>query len=77
MGSSIVAFILVNTEIGSEHEVAEKIRRLKGVEEALVTYGEYDVVVKVRVSSIRELDEVVTSIRRIEGVRLTSTLIAT
>ena len=77
MGSSIVAFILVNTEIGSEHEVAEKIRGLKGVEEAMVTYGEYDLVVKVRVSSIRELDEVVTSIRRIEGVRLTSTLIAT
>ncbi|RLF13289.1 MAG: Lrp/AsnC family transcriptional regulator [Thermoprotei archaeon] len=71
----VVAYILLKTAIAREHEVAQEISRLKGVVEVKVVFGEYDVVVKVATRDVKELDEVVTSIRRIDGVAITSTLV--
>ena len=36
------AFVLINTEIGSEEEVATELRKLENVREAYVVYGVYD-----------------------------------
>ena len=77
-GEPVVAYILLNVDIGMEHRVVDTIleRYSRWVTEARVTYGEYDAVVRVETPNMRVLDSVVTGIRELEGVRKTVTLIA-
>ncbi len=77
-GKPVVAYILVNVEVGTENDVINEIMRRfnKVVTEARITYGEYDIVVRVEVGSMKALETVVSGIRAIEGVRRTVTLIA-
>ena len=42
-----LAFVMVNTDIGSENEVLEDLKNIDAVNEAYVVYGVYDVVAKV------------------------------
>lgn len=72
----ITAYILLKTVIAKEHEVAQRLQEIEGVVEVKVVFGEYDVVAKAQVEDVRALDEIVTKIRRINGVAMTSTLIA-
>lgn len=74
----IVAFILIDVDIGREYEVLNEILEKYGpsISEARVTYGEHDLVVKVEVPHMRALDGIVTGIRQINGVRRTVTLIS-
>jgi len=71
-----LAFVLINTEIGSESEVLESLRKIDAVEEAHMVYGVYDVVAKVRADSMDKLKEIVTwHVRRLDKVRSTLTMI--
>jgi len=71
-----LAFVLVNTEIGSESEVLESLRKIDAVEEAHMVYGVYDVVAKVRADTMDKLKEIVTwHVRRLDKVRSTLTMI--
>ena len=72
----ITAYILLRTVIAREHEVAQAIRDIQGVTEVKIVFGEYDIVVKAEVEDVRALDQIVTAIRKIDGVATTSTLIA-
>lgn len=74
----ITAFVLVLTDVGEEKRVVERVKaEFKDyVKEAWITYGEYDAVIKVEVPNMMKLDEVVTGIRQVKGVRRTTTLIA-
>lgn len=75
---SIVAYILINVEVGKEKDVLEEIlkRYRRNVTEARITYGDYDVIVRLEADSMRLLDKIVTGIRSIPGVIRTTTLIA-
>jgi DNA-binding Lrp family transcriptional regulator len=71
-----MAIVLINSEIGSENEVLESIRKIDAVKEAYVTYGVYDVVAKVGADSMEKLKEIITwNIRRLNKVRSTLTMI--
>jgi DNA-binding Lrp family transcriptional regulator len=71
-----IAFVLINTEIGSENEVLKALRKIDAVEEAYTVYGVYDVVAKVRAETMDKLKEVVTwHVRRLDKVRSTLTMI--
>lgn len=71
-----LAFVLVNTEIGSESEVLESLRKIDAVEEAYMVYGVYDVVAKIRAETMDKLKEIVTwHVRRLDKVRSTLTMI--
>lgn len=71
-----IAFVLINTEIGSEGEVLQALRDVKGVEEAYSVYGVYDIVAKVKAESMDKLKDIVTwRIRRLNKVRSTLTMI--
>jgi len=74
----ITAFVLMIVELGQEYEIARKAKELypSEVREVHVTYGEYDIVIKVEVKSLRDLDRVVTGLRGIPGVKTTTTLIS-
>jgi DNA-binding Lrp family transcriptional regulator len=69
------AFVLINTESGSEDYVLKQIRAIGDVKEAYVSYGVYDLVVKVRANTMDELKEIVSyKIRSLDKVRSTLTL---
>ena len=60
---------------GKEHDAAQKIRKTKEVTDALVTYGLYDVVVRIESKSLGQLDKIVTDIRQMPEIQQTSTLV--
>ncbi len=71
-----IAFVLINTEIGSESEVLEALKKIDAVEEAYMVYGVYDVVAKVKANTMDKLKEIVTwHVRRLDKVRSTLTMI--
>lgn len=72
----IKVFILINTQVGKEDEVLNAVRVLEFVEEAYIIYGEYDVIAKLTLPALELLDKMVTTIRKLNGVTRTSTLIA-
>ena len=49
------AYVLLNTEPGQMENVLEKMKQINGVEEAHMVYGNYDILIKVKSSSPKEL----------------------
>ena len=63
------AFVLINTEIGSESDVLKELKKVEGVEEASAVYGVYDIVARVKADTMDKLKEIVTwRIRRLDKV---------
>ncbi len=70
------AFVLLNVATGSEDEVVKQIRALDVVEESFISYGVYDIIVRVKADTMDKLKDAVThKIRSINQVRSTLTLI--
>ncbi|MFG1450189.1 MAG: Lrp/AsnC ligand binding domain-containing protein [Thermoplasmataceae archaeon] len=70
-----MAFVLVSTVPGKEHEVYNRISKLEYVVEIHPLFGEYDLIVKIDAKDFSELGKVVVEkIRTIEGVIDTKTL---
>ncbi len=70
-----VAFVLVSTVPGKEHEVYNKISKINYVVEIHPLFGEYDLIVKIDALDYSELGKIVVEqIRKIEGVIDTKTL---
>ena len=72
------AYVLFNVDAGFEEQVLKEAKAVGKVEEAYVSYGVYDLVMKVKTETMEELKELVTHcLRGIGGVRSTLTLIMT
>ena len=70
------AFVLINTEMGSESEVLDELKKIDAVKESYMVYGVYDVVAKVTADTMEKLKEIVTwKVRRLDKVRSTLTMI--
>jgi len=69
------AYLLMVCEVGLEKDVEESLRKIENVTNVDVVYGEYDIIATVEVNDIKQLDNVVTQIRRIKGVLRTMTLL--
>ena len=70
------AYVLFSVGSGSEDQVRDDVRKVEGVEEVFVSYGVYDLVVKIKADSMEQLKELVTqSLRRIDNLRSTLKLI--
>ena len=70
------AFVLINTEIGSEKEVLDEIRKIDAVKESYITYGVYDIVAKVSADTMYNLKEIIAwKVRLIDKLRSTITMI--
>ena len=71
-----MAFVLVNSEIGTEERVLAALKSIDAVKEAFMVYGVYDIVVKIVTPSMDILRTTVLSqIRELANVRSTLTLI--
>lgn len=70
------AFVLINTEIGSEADVLENLKTVEGIDEAFAVYGVYDIIARVKADTMDKLKEIVTwRVRRLDKVRSTLTMI--
>jgi DNA-binding Lrp family transcriptional regulator len=72
------AFVMLNVESGSEENVLKHLKTLDNVEEAYVSYGVYDIIIKVKADTMEDLKETVTrKIRSSDKVQSTLTLVMT
>ncbi len=70
------AYVLFNVESGSEDKVLRQLKSLGSVEESYISYGVYDLVIRIKADTMEELKDLVTyKIRTIKEVRSTLTLI--
>ncbi|HLN89335.1 MAG TPA: Lrp/AsnC ligand binding domain-containing protein [Candidatus Binatia bacterium] len=70
------AYVLVNVESGSEDKVLKQLKTLNIIDEAYVSYGLYDMIIKVKNDTMEGLKETLSyKIRNIDQVRSTLTLV--
>ena len=70
-----IAYVLIRTDIGAEKEVLKALRELKGVEEAYLIFGPWDIIAKLNVPDRAELNKlVIWKIRRMPHITQTQTL---
>ena len=72
----VVAYVLVVTNVGTEHEVVEEIKKISGVTLAQTVYGEFDAISRVECETLKILDTSITKIRKIHNILRTMTLIS-
>jgi DNA-binding Lrp family transcriptional regulator len=75
MVEAVKAYVIATVKRGTEHDAAQKIRKMKEVTEVLVTHGLYDLVVRIEAQSLGHLDKIVTDIRQMTEINQTSTLV--
>lgn len=69
------AYLLISCEIGWENKIASLLRKMKEINDVLVTYGNYDIVAKICAKDKTHLDRfIATQIRKLEKIRSTVTL---
>jgi Lrp/AsnC family transcriptional regulator for asnA, asnC and gidA len=70
------AYVLLNVESGAEEAVLEQLKGISIVKEAPISYGVYDLIVKVHSDTMEKMKEDIShKIRKIKQVRSTLTLI--
>jgi len=74
-GQSVKAYFMAIVKRGTEHEVAQKLRKVEGITEVLVTYGLWDIVARIETQNLRKLDAIITDMRKITEIVQTSTLV--
>lgn len=73
----VTSYTLVRVEPAKDNILYEKIKGLSEVKEVITTYGEFDMIIKIEVDSLNDLDNFVFSkLRTIEGIESTTTLIS-
>jgi len=72
----VQAYILLNVEPGAEGKVLERLKSVGIVTEAYVSYGVYDLIVRLNADTMDQLKDAVShKIRTTDQVRSTVTLI--
>jgi len=72
----IAAYVLMRIKPGMDRNVLHDVRKLTQVKNLETLYGEYDMLVKVEVETLDELDSFIfDTIRTIKGVEASTTLI--
>lgn len=73
----LTAFVLIRVKPGMDRNVLRAVEKLPEVREVETVYGEYDMLIKIEVGSMDDLDSFIfDTLRRIEGVEGTTTLIS-
>ena len=70
------AFVMINTELGSEKEVLDEIKKIDAIKESYIVYGVYDMVAKISADTMDKLTEIVTwNVRTLDKIRATLTMV--
>ena len=71
----ISAYILIDMKPGNSDNAIEAMRKIENISKISVVAGEYDIVVRVQVSSLDKLLKVTNKLQMIDGVNDTTTQI--
>ena len=71
----VKAYVVATVKRGMEHTAAQKIKKMSEVTEVFVTYGLYDIVVRIEAKILGQLDKIVTDLRQMTEIKQTSTLV--
>ena len=71
----VIGVTMVNVSPGKEKIVYGAVKDMKNVREVYHVFGEFDFVVIIEANSLSELNKTVDSIRDIEGVTKTQTVV--
>uniref|UniRef100_A0A7C3UIY3 Lrp/AsnC family transcriptional regulator n=1 Tax=Geoglobus ahangari TaxID=113653 RepID=A0A7C3UIY3_9EURY len=71
----VIGVTMVNVTPGKEKQVYNAIKELKNVRDVYHVFGEFDFVVIIEAQSLSDLNKTVDSIRKIEGVTKTQTVV--
>ncbi|MBN2325374.1 MAG: Lrp/AsnC ligand binding domain-containing protein [Spirochaetes bacterium] len=70
------AYVLLEAKPGYERNIVKQLKELPEIEFVNELYGEWDIITRVSIAKIGDLDALLSEkIRKIEGVTLTSTMI--
>ena len=71
-----LAFVLINTDMGSETEVSNELKKIEEVKEVYGVYGVYDLVIRIEAETLQKLKDAISNkIRTLKSVRSTLTMI--
>ena len=70
------SYTLARVHPAMDREVYNEVKKFSEVKEVIITYGEYDLILRIESNSLEDLDDFVfNKLRRIEGVAATTTLL--
>lgn len=73
----VLAYVLVTVKHGTNREVVKELMKLDKVEEAHILYGQYDVIIKINLGDMKDLEQFIfKKIKTIPNVESTETLIS-
>lgn len=73
----VTAYVLINSEVGTEIELLKRLEGIEAVEEARIVMGEYDVIAKLHCNTMHELKNSINfKLRYLDNVVSTMTLMA-
>jgi len=73
----VTAYLLINTKPGSETKIAEFLIKKKQVKDLNIVYGAYDIIMKLKVRDMGDLQNFILQMRKDVEVEHTTTLIST
>ena len=69
------AFVLLNTELGTEENIIRDLKNLEEVKEVFRVDGVYDIIAKLESDTIDKVKEIIVwKLRNLKGVKSTLTL---
>ncbi len=71
------AYVLLNTEIGSERDVLQAIKGVEGVQEAFTLWGVYDIIAHVKADSSEKLTHIINNRLQLNKVHSKLTVVVT
>ncbi|RLI05777.1 Lrp/AsnC family transcriptional regulator [Candidatus Bathyarchaeota archaeon] len=72
----MLSYVLLKVKPGYDRKVLQELSELTQVKEAETVYGEYDLIVKVDIETLDDLDDFVfNTLRKIAGIEKTTTLL--
>ena len=72
-----MAYVLLNTEIGSQDSILEEIRKIEGVEEAFNLYGVYDIVARIQADTMENLTNIINDKLQATNIHSKLTVVVT
>ena len=71
----MIAFMLLVVSMGAEKDVLNEIKKIEHVTDAVITYGSWDLVVRIEADDSKVIDDTITKIRQIPKIEQSVTLI--
>lgn len=69
-----IAYVMINTVPEKVEMVLEDVKEIKGVEEAYIIYGVYDIIAEVKAENDNNLWAIIIKIRKLQHIMSTITL---